>query len=99
MEIPKGLEYWTADEIAECLDGVSVATASRLWSFVGTGNDKPLGGDGSNGTTEVPIHDHRYGNQPKAFWSELTTAEKEEITKAYQACCCAANQETKTLHL
>ena len=84
MEIPKGLEYWTADEIAECL-GVSLATGSRLWSFLDSGNDKPLGGDGSNGTTEIPIHDHRYGNQPEAFWTKLTAAEQEEITKAYLA--------------
>jgi len=85
MKIPTGLEYWTADEIAECLSGISTATSRRLWEFVGSDKDKPLGGDGSDGTTEIPIVDDSYGNQPKAFWPKLTEAEKEEITKAYEA--------------
>ena len=87
MNIPTGLEYWTADEIAECISGISKATYGRLWGFVGSNNDKPLGGDGSDGTTEIPIVDDSYGNQPRAFWPKLTKAEREEITKAYEAHC------------
>ena len=85
MKIPTGLEYWTADEIAECLGGIAMATRQRLWEFVGGTDDKPLGGDGSNGTTEIPIVDHSYGNQPRAFWSKLTKAQQEEIATAYKA--------------
>ena len=30
IQIPSGLEYWTADQIAECLDDISHDTYVRL---------------------------------------------------------------------
>jgi hypothetical protein len=85
IEIPEGLEYWTADEIAECLSGVSNATGQRLWDIQSECDEtaKPRGGDGSNGTTEIPIVDYSYGDQPRAFWKLLTPEQQKEIAKAY----------------
>ena len=87
-KIPEGIEYWTADEIAECLDDISHSTYVRLWQIVSETekNDtaKPLGGDGSNGTTEIPIVDDSYGNQPHAFWDSLTTEQQKEIQDSYE---------------
>ena len=80
--IPAGLEYWTADEIAECLDGISHGTYIRLWN-IPSRRSKPLGGDGSDSTTELPIVDTRYTNQPRSFWPLLTEDERQEITAAY----------------
>jgi len=60
-------EYWTLDEAAECLD-VDTAVYQELYlidaalrHLIGA-RIKPLGGDGSNGTTEEPIVDKSYDN-------------------------------------
>ena len=88
IQIPAGIEYWTADEIAECLDDISHDTYVRLWQITGesekNGTAKPLGGDGSNGTTELPIVADSYGNQPRGFWNSLTTEQRKEIWDAYE---------------
>jgi len=88
VEIPTGLAYWTADEIAECLS-VSHDTYARLWQIVAecekAGTAMPLGGDGSNGTTQLPIVADSYSNQPHAFWTALTPAQQHEIASAYKA--------------
>ena len=39
MKIPAGLEFWTADEIAECLD-VSPATYRLLWGIAAASGDQ-----------------------------------------------------------
>ena len=87
VNIPEGLEYWTADQIAECVSGISHDTFVRLWQIVSecekNGTAMPLGGDGSNGTTELPIVADSYGNQPHAFWAALTRAQQQEIAYAY----------------
>ena len=84
--VPQGLEYWTADEIAECRS-VSHDTYVRLWEIVAecekNGTAKPLGGDGSDGTTELPIVADSYSNQPHSFWTALTPAQQQEIASAY----------------
>lgn len=82
--IPDGLEYWTADELANCLGGLSESTFQRLCEIsVSSTNRKPLGGDGSNGTTEIPIVDDCYGNQPRNFWPQLTREQQQQISVAY----------------
>jgi len=85
--VPQGLEYWTADEIAECLSGITHTTYVRLWEIVAeceqNGTAKPLGGDGSDGTTELPIVADSYSNQPHSFWTALTPAQQQEIASAY----------------
>ena len=84
--VPQGLEYWRADEIAE---GLSVRhdTYVRLWEIVAecekNGTAKPLGGDGSDGTTELPKVADSYSNQPHSFWTAQTPAQQQEIASAY----------------
>lgn len=88
VSCPDGLEYWTADQIAECLSGISHDTYVRLWQIVSecekNGTAMPLGGDGSNRTTELPIVADSYGNQPHTFWTALTPAQQQEIASAYE---------------
>ena len=70
IDLPPGLEYWTADAVAECLDstdylpdgyieehygGDKWGLYTRLWQAVSDAkNPTPLGGDESNGTVETP---------------------------------------------
>lgn len=85
MSCPEGLGYWTADEVAECLDDVPAELRSKLWRLGSSClNQKPLGGDGSNGTTEEPIVSDSYGNNLKALWPQLEPEEQEVLTKAYE---------------
>ena len=94
--MPSGLQYRTADEIAECFDyhkhltkPESDALYLKLWGFlsesVEAGKSTPLGGDGTNGTVEYP--DARWGteNTDKThhWWSKLTEREQQAIIK----CC------------
>jgi len=85
---PEGLGYRTADEVAECLEGVSSETYSRLWAVTSeveqAGKAKPLGGDGSNGTCEEPIVSNGYDNSMKNVWKKLTPAERQELADAYK---------------
>jgi hypothetical protein len=84
MDIPAGLQYWTADEIAECLP-VGDATYRELWRITSeASNKKPLGGDGSDGTVEWPEVTEEYGNQPRAFWPNLTPEMQADIAQAYE---------------
>jgi len=84
MEIPDGLQYWTADQIAECLP-VGDDTYRRLWEITaGASNPKPLGGDGTGGTTEWPEVRDDCGNQPRSFWKLLTEEQQKDIVQAYR---------------
>lgn len=81
MLMPESLEYWTADEVAECLS-VSNGLYIKLWAILDEAAVKtPVGGDGSNGTCEYP--DARYGTDEddKAiqWWDKLNEAEQLEI--------------------
>ena len=81
MDMPAGLEYWTADEVAECLDyhkGLTEAEADvlyrKLWGFLAEAkNATPLGGDGSSGTVETPDGRLSLENDDKAghWWAPL----------------------------
>ena len=71
MKIPAGLEYWTADEIAECLD-VSPATYRLLWGIADSIQEM----NRSEGETLI---------KPPAFWTRLTKSEQEDIAKAFKA--------------
>ena len=94
VKIPNGLEYWTADEVAECLPYESYLPADmkggylyvKLWGFLESAeNATPLGGDGSNGTVETPDGRWDLDNDDKAarWWSKLTNVEADAIAKAY----------------
>jgi len=89
IELPQELESWTADEVAECLDGVPSSLYRRLWEILSEATNKtPLGGDGSNGTVETP--DGRLGvdNDDKAphWWNKLTADEQKILVE----CCKSA---------
>lgn len=92
MQIPNGLEYWTADEVAECLpyekhlpEGNGLY--SKLWGFLHEAKDPtPLGGDGSNGTVEYPIERCDPENDDKAphWWAKLNEDEKKAVALAWE---------------
>ena len=87
MKMPIGLEYWTADEVAECLDGVGRDLSAKLWGFLSEAkNPTPLGGDGSNGTVEEPAGRLDLDNDDKAghWWGRLSTEEQATIAAAYE---------------
>lgn len=81
------LESWSLDEVAECLSGLSRSTCDELWELVVAaerkGTDKPLGGDGSDGTTEIPIiSSGEYDTDLVAGWPRLSDKAREEICRA-----------------
>ena len=88
MECPMELEMWTADEVAECIPGVSTALYRKLWRFLeDADNPTPLGGDGSNGTVEYPDGRYSRDNDDKAphWWGRLTEEEQATIVAGAKA--------------
>jgi hypothetical protein len=88
MNMPEGLKYWTADEVAECLSGIGPDLCSKLWDILSAAkNPTPLGGDGSNGTVEEPHerYDEDHDDKATHWWAELTAAEQTTIAAAYVA--------------
>ena len=99
-KVPQGLEFWTADAVAECLSyskflpddypGGWTTLYSKLWSFLSTAqNPTPLGGDGTGGTVETPDGRLDLRNDDKAshWWKRLTDVEQAAIRAAYAAEC------------
>ena len=85
VKMPEALEYWTADEVAECLN-LPHDLYVKLWRFLGEATNRtPLGGDGSDGSVETP--DLRLGldNDDKAphWWGKLSTDEQQTIATAF----------------
>lgn len=82
IPLPPALEYWTADEVANCLSynqhlppgyaaanygGSKWGLCSRLEEIACSAeNPTPMGGDGSNGTVETPDGRLDLGNDDKA---------------------------------
>jgi len=88
MNMPKGLKYWTADEVAECLNGIGPDLYRKLWDILDEAeNPTPLGGDGSNGTVETPDGRLDLDNDDKAghWWAKITPVEQATIRDAYIA--------------
>lgn len=84
IKMPAKLELWTADEVAECLDGVPMGLYRKLWTIVSEAkNPTPLGGDGSNGTVETPDGRLSPDNDDKNWWGKLS----EEHQKILVECC------------
>ena len=92
MRMPEGLEYWTADEVAECLSGLSSELRGKLWRFLNEAkNPTPIGGDGSpdrdgRPTVETPDMRLDLDNDDKAghWWSKLSEEEQQTIAKSYK---------------
>lgn len=98
IPMPEDLEYWTADEVAECLPYHSTlgkeagdALYSKLWGFLVEASDAgtatPLGGDGTNGTVEHPCGRMNLENTDKArhWWARLDPAEQRAVALAYRS--------------
>ena len=90
IEMTSVFEYWTVDEVAECvsyqkhLDSKekSDALSLKLWGFLEQSENKtPLGGDGSNGTVEEPYEQmsDKFGDKMKHWWDKLSTEEQEAL--------------------
>jgi hypothetical protein len=66
MNCPEHINWIELDVIAECYD-ISNALYRKLWEltaeFDRAGTAAPMGGDGSNGTTEEPIIGGGYANE------------------------------------
>lgn len=92
MQIPEGLKYWTADEVAEVLSGLESELRRKLWSFLNEAeNPTPSGGDGGTGldgrvTVESPDARMDLNNDDKAvhWWSKLNEHEQMTIAESYR---------------
>lgn len=84
---PSELELYTADEIAECFDGIGKPLYAKLWKLLSEAkNPTPLGGDGSNGTVETPDGrlDSRNDDKMVNLWVKLTQDERGIIIASYE---------------
>lgn len=81
LNVPDNLDLYTPDEVAETVDGINADTYRELWNVLNEPafNKRPLGGDGSNGTIEVP--DDFSGNLRDA-WRYLSDNAKRNIIDA-----------------
>lgn len=80
--IPSSLQYTTADEIAETYSGITPELYRKLWAFATLAqNPTPLGGDGSDGTVELPCGRLNLENddKPYAWWDKLIDTEQQII--------------------
>jgi hypothetical protein len=78
---------WRPDEVAECLN-VSFETRKELWRITTeidrAGKKVPLGGDGTNGTVELPPEPDAYPDgRMRSVWPTLTDEQRADITAAY----------------
>lgn len=85
MKCPEEIGYITLDTIAECYS-VSDELYGKLWCLTReaerAGKAQPLGGDGSNGTTEIPIVGGKYDNVLEYAWHKFTKEEQKELVEA-----------------
>ena len=81
MKVPENLSYMTPDTVAECIDGISTDTYAELWAVLNNPKFKKRsrGGDGSNGTSEVPDD---FSGSLKDAWKLLTELAKANIIEA-----------------
>ena len=77
MECPKMFTYWTPDQVAECVEGISDKAYADLWDKVRDVCPGP-----ENGCCEWPEPDaHPEQNMP-AIWHKLEDSTKEEVIAA-----------------
>ena len=84
---PEILRYYSVDEVAETVSGIDETTYVELWKCLEAaeqdGNSKPLGGDGSDGTTEEPIvSSGEYSSDLVAAWPKLSEVARLNIHEA-----------------
>jgi len=83
---PADIDFLTLDQVAECYDGISRELYAKLWRLTSACEKartaRPLGGDGSGGTTEEPIIGGGYANELRQAWDRFTDEEKAQIIEA-----------------
>lgn len=96
LVMPSELEYYTADEVAECVPyqkhlppeyGSWELLDWKLYSFLADAeNPTPIGGDGSDGTVETPCGRMSLANDDKAmhWWGKLTRVEQQAIIRGLE---------------
>jgi len=82
LKMPAGLEYTTADTIAERYPGITKETYRELWDVPNgaheEGTAQPIGGDGTDGTVETPCVGG-YSDEMDAVWPKLSDDAKRNI--------------------
>jgi hypothetical protein len=82
LECPKLFEFWTADEVAECLDGIGEVSAA-LWNKVVPQQEADMKKDPNIkevGYMEYP--DQKWGFSLKRYWKMLNDDEKKILIEA-----------------
>jgi hypothetical protein len=81
LKCPDALSVWTPDQVAECVDGITPATYRELWGVLNEPKfrKRAMGGDGSNGTTELPDDG---GGDLRRAWRVLSDDAKANIIAA-----------------
>lgn len=92
IEMPEALTYYTADEVAECIgyqEHLAKERADALYAFLWrtlseSKNPTPIGGDGSDGTVELPEDRLSLENDDKTghWWGRLDRDWQEALVKA-----------------
>ena len=72
------LEYWTADEVAECL-GISRELQRKLWGILNDCENPTISGETPDTRLDLD-NDDKAGH----WWSSLTADEQNEINNAYE---------------
>lgn len=95
VEMPEALTYYTADEVAECIGYWSHLPKDRadalyafLWKTLSEAESPtPIGGDGSDGTVELPEDRLSLENDDKAghWWARLDRDWQEALVSAVAA--------------
>jgi hypothetical protein len=86
-QVPEEFKYYSVDEVAECVDGITSDTYKELWAALEAahkaGTAKPMGGDGSWGTIEeTVITSGAYGSDIAAAWPRLSEDARRNICEA-----------------
>jgi hypothetical protein len=68
--------YWTPDEVAEALDGISAQTSARLWALLPQAGEQPASEWPEPVVVEASV---------ASIWQHLTEAERAEINAAFVA--------------
>lgn len=91
LPCPDWADYWTCDEVAECLsykrhlpESYTGDLYAKLWKLEAlAGTPTPLGGDGSGNTVETPSERiGKYDDTLKSVWALLTLEEQTAIINA-----------------
>jgi len=84
VNCPESVSWMPLDRLAECYD-IPNELYRKLWVLTSeaekAGTAVPLGGDGSNGTTEIPIIGGGYANELGPAWDKFTEDEQAQILK------------------